>query len=121
MQHIQAIPIGVITMDKSDVITLISATQTQDDYGRWIPRETSQNVFVQVDSITQQEFYDAGRNGFNPEFRFRMFFGDYAGQSVCEYKGLRYSIYRTYRQRNDVLELYVERQGGTNGKQAGNT
>ena len=107
-------------MDRSDVITLISLSQVQDEYGRWVKTEKADDVFVQVDSVSQQEFYEAGRNGLNPEFRFRMFFGDYDGQSICEYDGLRYSIYRTYRQRNDVIEFYVERQGGTNAAQ-GNT
>lgn len=101
-------------MDRSDVITLIANTKTQDDYGRWIKTETKEDVFVQVDSINQAEFYEAGRNGLNPEFRFRMFAGDYSGQMECEYNGLRYAIYRNYLRRNDVLELYVERKGGTN-------
>lgn len=103
-------------MDRSDIITLIKATQTQDDFGRWQKIETTQDVFVQVDSISQNEFFEAGRNGLNPEYRFRMFFGDYEGQTECIFNGLRYSIYRTYRNRNDVLELYVERKGGTNAQ-----
>lgn len=103
-------------MDRSDIITLIAITQAQDDYGRWAKHETPLDVFVQVDSVTQSEFYEAGRNGLNPEFRFRMFSGDYSGQTECIYNGMRYSIYRTYKPRNDLVELYVERKGGTNGQ-----
>lgn len=103
-------------MDRSAVITLIKNTYTQDDYGRWMPSTVTQDVYVQVDSVNQSEFFEAGRNGLNPEFRFRMFAGDYDGQLVCEYNGKPYSIYRTYLRRNDVLELYVERKGGTNGE-----
>lgn len=102
-------------MDRSDVITLIKSTRTRDAYGRWIPQETTKDVYVQVDSITRSEFYEGGRNGLNPEYRFRLFFGDYGGETECEFHGLRYSIYRTYLRRNDVLELYVERKGGSNG------
>lgn len=116
MQHSQAIQIGAITMDRSDVITLIEIAQTQDDYGRWIKAESARDVFVQVDSISLTEFYEAGRNGLNPEFRFRMFAGDYDSETECLYNGARYSIYRTYKNRNDVIELYVERKGGTNGQ-----
>ena len=104
-------------MDRSDILTLITISQTQDEFGRWQKTETPLDVFVQTDSISQQEFYEAGRNGLSPEFRFRMFAGDYDGQTVCEYNGLRYAIYRTYKTRNDVMELYVEREGGTNGAQ----
>lgn len=102
-------------MDRSDILTLIAQTRTQDDLGRWIASESSRDVFVQVDSITQSEFYDAGRNGLNPEYRFRVFFGDYENEELCEFGGQRYSIYRTYKRRDDTVELYVERTGGTNG------
>lgn len=102
-------------MDRSEVLTLISQERTQDDYGRWIVTTSDRPVYVQVDSITQAEFYEAGRNGLNPEYRFRMFAYDYQGEELCAYKGQQYAIYRTYKKRNDVLELYVERQGGSNG------
>lgn len=102
-------------MDRSAVITLISVTRTQDDYGVWRDQETTTDVFCQVDSITQSEFFEAGRNGLNPEFRFRLFFGDYNNQEIVSYNNQRYSVYRTYLRRDDTIELYVERKGGTNG------
>ena len=52
----------------------------------------------------------------NPEFRMTMFFGDYGGEQMLIYNGKSYSVYRTYQGRNDTIELYVERKGGTNGK-----
>lgn len=104
-------------MDRSDVINLISMTRTQDEYGRWIETPTVKEVYCQVESVTRAEFFDAGRNGLNPEYRFTMFFGDYSGESVVEYNGNTYSVYRTYLRKTDVIELYVERKGGTNGIQ----
>jgi hypothetical protein len=68
----------------------------------------------QVDSITRAEFFEGGRNGLNPEFKFTMFFGDYSGESIVEYQGKTYAVYRTYLRRTDIIELYVERKGGTN-------
>ena len=103
-------------MDRSSVLTLISQTRIQDDLGRWTATTSTRDVFVQVDSITQSEFYEAGRNGLNPEYRFRMFFGDYNGEELCQFEGQQYAIYRTYKRRNDVIELYVVRKGGSNGK-----
>ena len=44
-----------------------------------------------------------------------MFAADYAGESVIEYEGKTYAVYRTYRTDADYIELYVERKGGTNG------
>lgn len=100
-------------MDRSDVIHLITQTMTQDAYGVWHPSETSRSVFCQVNSVTRSEFFDGGRNGLNPEYEFTVFYGDYEGEPIVEYKGKRYSIYRTYLARNDTLELYAERKGGT--------
>lgn len=104
-------------MDRSTVIKLIGVTREQDEYGVWRSTPTYREVFAQVDSVTRAEFFEAGRNGLNPEFRFTMFAGDYEGETMVEYAGKTYAIYRTFFARNDTLELYVERKGGTNGKE----
>lgn len=103
-------------MDRSDVIELVTVTRTQDEYGVWRMSETTKKIYCQVDSVTQSEFFEAGRNGLNPEFRFTVFFGDYSNEPIVIYKDKRYAVYRTYLTRNDRLELYVERKGGTNGE-----
>lgn len=102
-------------MDRSDVIKLIAVSQTQDAYGVWNETYTSREVYCRVESIRQSEFFEAGRSGLNPEYRFIVFEGNYQGEEIVEYKGKTYSIYRTYLRSNDDLELYVERKGGTNG------
>lgn len=102
-------------MVRSDVITLVAVTRTQNEYGQWIESETTKEVYCDVDSVTQSEFFEGGRNGLNPEYRFTMFFADYNDEPIVEYKSKRYAVYRTYLKRNDKLELYVERKGGTNG------
>lgn len=102
-------------MDRSDVIKLIGTTRTQDKYGVWRQTPSSREVFCEVDSVTQSEFFQGGRNGLNPEFKFTMFYGDYNNETIVEYKGQTYSVYRTYYRRTDKVELYVERKGGTNG------
>lgn len=102
-------------MDRSTPITLISEINTQDANGVWKATRTSREVFAQVDSVTRSEFFEAGRNGLNPEFRFTLFAGDYDGEREVEYNGKSYGIYRTYFARTDVIELYAERKGGTNG------
>lgn len=100
---------------RSDVITLVAVTRTQNEYGQWIASETTKEVYCEVESVTQSEFFEGGRNGLNPEYRFTMFFADYNNEPIVEYKSQRYAVYRTYLNRNDKLELYVERKGGTNG------
>ena len=92
-------------MDRSSVITLITETWAEDAYGVQQPTETSTTVFCDVSSVTGTEVAEFGRNGINPELRFTMFRYDYNGE--------RYSVYRTYFARNDSIELYCEKRGGT--------
>lgn len=101
-------------MDRSDVVTLLKTVSTQDTYGVWENSYIPRTVYAQVDSVTRAEFYEAGRNGLNPEFRFTLFRGDYHGERDVEYKGQTYTVYRTYFARTDDIELYVERKGGSN-------
>lgn len=102
-------------MDRSDVITLITETVTADSSGVERTAITSRTIYAQVDSITRAEFYDAGRSGLNPEYKFTVFSGDYMGETIVEYNSKRYAVYRTYLARNDMMELYAQREGGTNG------
>ena len=101
-------------MDRSDVITLVGYTQTQDAFGVWQSTMQQRDVFCSVDSVTRQEYFEGGRNGLNPEYRITMFFGDYNGEDTILYNGKAYGVYRTYHAKTDVLELYVERKGGVN-------
>lgn len=98
-----------------DVLILISTTKTQNAYGVWEETESEHQVFCEISSITRQEFYQAGRNGINPEFVATVFDGDYSGERVCAWRGNRYAIYRVYRASGkDYVELYAQREGGTN-------
>lgn len=100
-----------------DVIALISDTFTLDDYGVRRKTETRSEIFCKVTDVTRNEFFGGGRSGLNPSKTFTIFAGDYGGQSVVEYAGNRYAIYRTYHvPGTDYMELYVERKGGTNGQ-----
>lgn len=101
-------------MDRSECISLIRLDKYRDDYGVLRSKETSTEIFAQVNSVSQREFFEGGRNGLNPEYVFTVFFADYDDQPIIEYRGLRYSVYRTYLRRDDTLELYVQRKGGTN-------
>ena len=105
-------------MDRSTPIKLIKSEYVRDENGIQRPQESIREVFAQVKSVTSSEFFEGGRNGLNPAFRFTVFFGDYEGERVIEYLGQRYAIYRTYQERNDALELYTERQGGVNGEKS---
>lgn len=99
-------------MDRSELATLISETWTTDALGVSQKNETTRDVYVAVDSVTSDEWFNGSRQGLNPEFRFRMFRFDYEDEKIIEYQGDRYTIYRTYIGRNDVIELYAQRKQG---------
>lgn len=99
-----------------DVLTLLTSTSAKNEYGVIEEVLQGQDVFCRVESITQNEFFGAGRNGLNPQYRFTVFAADYDGQTICEYQGKTYYVYRTYiGPATDYIELYCERKGGTNG------
>ena len=102
-------------MDRSNIIWLIKETQTQDEYGVWRTTYTRRRIFCDVKSVTRDEFFEGGRNGLNPEYQFTVFGPDYENERIVEYNGQNYAVYRTYLARTDMLEIYVQREGGTNG------
>ena len=108
-------------MDRSTIIYLVHEIRTQDEIGQFISHEELRQVYCDVRSITQTEWFEAGRNGLQPMFKVVMFEPDYQGETMREYNNRRYAIYRTYRGRNDAIELYVEAKGGTHGKNKSKT
>lgn len=95
----------------TDELTLISQTLTKDDYGVEVVTEKERTVLCEVNSISQSEFFAAANTELQPELKFTVFFGDYENESVVEFQGNRYAVYRTYRT-GDYMELYVERKIG---------
>lgn len=102
-------------MDRSNIIYLVSNSQTQNEYGVFVDNYTERKVYCEVSSISQSEWFEGGRNGLNPQYRFRLFRYDYNGEEVVKYDGEYYSVYRTYIDRNEVIDLYCEKRKGVNG------
>lgn len=102
-------------MNLAEKISLITKTYTQDDIGEWVETETKTDVFARVESISMSEFYQAGMQGFKPEYRMTVWMNEYSGQDILEYQSKIYTIYRTYRTDEGRIELYVtERKGEEN-------
>ena len=99
-------------MDKSVVFTLISVERAQDTIGQWTETDVRHTVYGQITSVSMDEYFAGGQNGFKPEYRITMFGPDYKGETRCEVDGVEYSIYRVYRGRTDTVELYLERRAG---------
>ena len=99
-------------MDRSEMITLIGVTKSKNDYGMEVEDEHPRTVFVNVQSVSRQEFFSAGQAGLQPQYVFTMFGPDYDGERTAIYHGRRYSVYRTYARTDDLIELYVEERAG---------
>lgn len=99
-------------MDRSRVIYLIKNDKQQNQYGVWVDNTTERKVFAEVTSVGQSEWFEGGRQGLNPQLRFRMFAYDYQGESLLKYNNTIYSIYRTYVDKNEIIELYTELKKG---------
>lgn len=107
-------------MDRSVVFYLLTPTHSQDSIGQWVETVEKRQVFGQVSSVTASEFFAGGQNGFKPDLRVTMFGPDYQDEENLELEGKIYSIYRTYRGKNDTLELYLEKRRGDH-EQSSNT
>lgn len=100
-------------MNKQDKIALITVEYEKDEYGVQRKNETITEIFADVQSISANELFQAGQNGYKPMYRMDIYAFEYNNQSIIEYNGQRYSIYRKYQSRQDILELYVQKEIGT--------
>lgn len=99
-------------MDRSQVINLIGVTITQDEIKQNVETPTTRAVYCNISSIDGNEFLRAGQLGIKARYRITMFKYDYNDERIVELNGDRYSVYRTYEGRNDMIDLYIERKAG---------
>lgn len=69
-------------------------------------------VFAEVKSVSQSEFYTAAQSGLTPAFKFVLAdYYDYNGEELVRYNGELYRVIRTYRA-GVTIELTVEKKAG---------
>lgn len=101
---------GIRGRGRNDLICLVKEVEKQDEYGVYHSTQQKREVYASIQSVTQTEFFEAGRIGLNPQYKVVVFFGDYDGEETAEINGKTYSIYRQYSDGGDDLELYLERK-----------
>lgn len=96
-------------------IDLITITTDKDDLNQVVEKlRTSATVMAEIDSVTKSEFYEAGRLGFQPDFRATIYDFEYTDEPIVKWNGKLYSVYRTYYINGaDRVELYCTERGGT--------
>lgn len=100
----------------NEVIALGKPEIVEDKYGNQSKEYVFKEVFAEVKSVSQSEYYTAAQSGFKPVFKFILAdYYDYEEEDTVIYNGILYHIIRTYR--NGLqLELTVEKkvEGVTN-------
>lgn len=91
-------------------IKLLTETSTTNEYGDTITTVAEKEIFAEVKSVGQTEFYQAQAVGLKPEIKFVIAdFLDYSGEKKLKYTPFGgteeiYDILRTYRN-NINLEI----------------
>lgn len=68
--------------------------------------QKSEEVYAELLSISQTEFYQAQTSDKKPEIKFMITdYLDYQGQKYLIHDDIRYKILRTYRKKNNELEI----------------
>lgn len=98
-------------------IKLITAIKKGNQYGDSIETTSEREVFAQVKSIGQAEFYQAKAIGMKPEIKFVLAdYLEYQGETKLKYQDYgeseekEYAIIRTFRKGNE-LEIVCKRGG----------
>lgn len=87
----------------NSIIKLLKETNTVNEYGDTVQTFTERQVFADVKSIGQSEFYQAEAVGLKPEIKFLIAdFVDYQGEKLLKYTPYggteeTYTVLRTYR------------------------
>lgn len=92
-------------------IILISSGYTEDEIGNQIPNEKRKPILCKVNSIGQNEFYNAAASDLRPELKFTIHRYEYENERKVEFEGHRYSVLRTYATGFEEIELTCERVG----------
>ena len=100
----------------ADIIYLVTEHETRNEYGDPEITLTKRDVFADMQSIGEKEFYQAHAVGLQPEIKFKLTdYLDYAGEKLVEYEGELFRVLRTYRPKNTTeLELTVYREVNQN-------
>lgn len=83
----------------------------EDRLGQPIMKEDTREIFVSSSSVNRNEFFSASKSGLTPEVVLITAAVNYSGEKSIIYEDVRYSIYRTFHNRDDdQIELYLNRK-----------
>lgn len=97
----------------NDVVVLIKRIYQNDDFGvQQIIEERRREVMCNVRSTNRAEFFSGMQAGLRPEYMMYVHPVEYHGETIAEYNGQQYAIYRIYHKTADCMELYLQQEVG---------
>ena len=96
-------------------IDLVVVTSGKDSLNQVVEASrTTKSIFADISSVSQTEFFSAGRIGLQPSLKAVIYDFEYEGEPIVKWNNKLYSVYRTYAvPGTDKLELYLEEKEGT--------
>ena len=96
-------------------IDLIQVSIEKDELNQLVEKtRTTATVFAEIGSVSQTEFFNGGRLGFQPSLKATVYDFEYNDEPIVKYNNKLYSVYRVYYVNGtDRAELYLEERGGT--------
>lgn len=95
-------------MIRADVITFL----TEAPHGIFEANApTEREVFAEIHSVRQSEFYKALNDGIEPQYTFILTdYADYNGEKLCKYNDNLYDVIRTYTPvKGQTIEITVKK------------
>ena len=83
-----------------------------DAIGNPLTTEQKREVFCEPSGVRSSEWQEAGRKGMKAAEVLKVFWLDYDGEKIVEYRGRRYGVYRTYPADDEHTELHLEEKAG---------
>lgn len=92
--------------------TLIAISTIENDIGETAKLETPTILWCAEFSVMSNEFYNASQSGIKVQKVLCVHSNEYKGQTLLEYQGTKYSIYRVYLRSDRKTELYCSERVG---------
>ncbi|PWE71453.1 phage head-tail adapter protein [Bacillus cereus] len=93
----------------NDILHFPIVTVIEDELGQKEEVRTfNRQVFCEKKSVSQNEFFQAGQNGFKPKCVLVVYAIDYQEEQKVKYRDKEYNIYRSYERNDEKIELYCE-------------
>jgi len=91
-----------------NICELVSIKITKDDIGNSIKDKSFREIFCCEHPVYASEFYNATQQGIKAKYVLLIDYDEYEGEQYVKYDEGIYSVYKTYKRGDGLIELYCE-------------